>query len=66
MDLTPPSRIGARPAKPTVAEETPSRNPKINPFIGDRDYSNNDEKQLQELQECWQHPGVPGKLQHLQ
>ena len=48
MDLTPPSRIGARPENPTVAEETPSRKPKINPFIDGRDYSNNDGKQLQE------------------
>ena len=46
MVLTPLSKIGARPAKPTVAEETPSKNPKINPFIGGRDYSNNDGKQL--------------------
>lgn len=59
MDLTPPSRIGARPENPTVAEETPSRNPKINPFIGGRDYSNNDGKQLQELQELMRHQAIP-------
>lgn len=65
MVLTPLSKIGARPEKPTVAEETPSRNPKINPFIDGKDYSNSDGKQLQELQVSMQHPEVPGKSQHL-
>jgi hypothetical protein len=59
MDLTPLSKIGARPENPTVAEETPSRNPKINPFIGGRDYSNNDGKQLQQSGELMQHQSVP-------
>jgi hypothetical protein len=51
MVLTPLSKIGARPENPTVAEETPSRNPKINPFIGGRDYSNKCEKSNKEGQE---------------
>ena len=66
MDLTPPSRIGARPENPTVATATPKMNPKKNPFIGGRDYPNNDGKQSQELPELMLHPGVPGKSQYLQ